>query len=105
MELCKALGVQHVEIESDSMVVVQAIKHHRTDNWRYTYVLRQCMELWKDVYKIRHVLCQANKAADRSADWAHIHKSRRECYTEMELPSFIRSELKEDIMGLWSYRK
>lgn len=41
--LCKALHISPVLIESDSIIVVSAIRLGRSEDWRFAYVLRDCL--------------------------------------------------------------
>lgn len=105
LELCMAMGISELEVESDSLLVVQAVSKKHSDGWKFIYVLRECLLLWKDTYNIQHTYRQANGVADRCADWAHVHKTKRECYAVTEFPISIRNAIKIDQQGIWTYRK
>lgn len=46
LELCTILGVSELEIESDSQIVVQAVSNRHILSWKYTYVLRRCLDIY-----------------------------------------------------------
>lgn len=101
LNLCHALGINQVMIESDSMLVVTAIRSRRVMSWRLEYVFRQCMvALWSTPLVIDHIFRQRNMVADRLAAWAHEHKSSREVATMRNLPKQIRSYIITDKHGL-----
>lgn len=66
LELCSALGVNELNIESDSQFVVQAVASKYTASWKYAYILHRCLESWCDSMEIKHVFRQANNLADPS---------------------------------------
>lgn len=103
VEMSTALGIDNLDIESDSQVVVQAITKMDCPNWRYSYILRQCQGMWRDSFSITHIFRQANMVADSCADWAHTHQARKDYYTEKDLPSPIRRALLADRLGIRCY--
>lgn len=46
MFLCNALRISPVLIESDSSLVVAAIRTERSDHWRFSYVLKEFLALF-----------------------------------------------------------
>lgn len=68
LELCQALGISQLEVESDSPVVVHTLTRHETNNWRMFYAFHECSRLWLDFNKIKHIFQQANTVVDRLAD-------------------------------------
>lgn len=102
MELCNALRVSPVLIESDSSLVVTAIKNTRMENWRFSYVLRECLALFSSDFDISHEFRQKNYLADRLADWAYTHCHKQEFF-QVKGPS-VDSETEIHKMELWSYR-
>lgn len=68
LELCQALGISQLEVESDSPVVVHTLTRHETNNWRMFYAFHECSQLWLDFNKIKHIFQQANTVVDRLAD-------------------------------------
>lgn len=76
MELCKQLRVYPVIIESDSSLVVAAIKNARADNWRFSYMLRDCLTLYSSDFDIIHGFHQKNFVADRLAAWEYTHRRK-----------------------------
>lgn len=81
LELCNAVGIFDLDVESDSQVVVQAISSKGTSNWKHVYTIRQCLSLWKDSFKIKHVYRQSK-----------------------DLPPPIRKALTTDRLGIWTFR-
>lgn len=65
--LCKALHISPVLIESDSIIVVSAIRLGRSEDLRFAYVLRDCLQLYTQDCEIVHDFWQKNVAADRLA--------------------------------------
>lgn len=76
--LCGSLQLDHVCIESDSSVVVHAIRKGKIDNWKLFYVMNQCLNSFSNGFHIEHVYRQKNMVADRLAAWAHEHKDKLE---------------------------
>lgn len=104
MLLCNALRISPVLIESDSSLVVAAIRTERSDHWRFSYVLKEFLALFSSHYAIIHGSRQKHFFADRLADWAYSHRRRQEFYRVPDLPKTVRSTYLADKMDLWSYR-
>lgn len=54
MMLCNSLNISLVLIESDSLLVVTALRMARIENWRFNYVLRDCLVLYSPSFEIVH---------------------------------------------------
>lgn len=50
LRLCRELHLANVIIESDSNIVVSAMRNKHVDNWNLTYILRQCLQLMGKEY-------------------------------------------------------
>lgn len=104
MHLCKALHLSPILIESDSTMVVAAIRTAKIDNWRLRYIFRECLTLYTSDLEIVHGYRQKNMVADRLADVAYKHRRYLEFYRDMDLPSTVRKAFMADKLGLWSFR-
>lgn len=104
LSLCTALEIWDLDVECDSKVVVTAIRDNDTTSWAYTQILRPCIASWRDSFEIRHIFREANRAADRFADLAHLHKTRIEYFTEQQLPASVRKAIHSDRIGILSFR-
>lgn len=103
--LCQKLNATHVLIESDSLIVVTSLQQRYMSHWALEYVYRRCLATMGREYQISHVFRQKNIVADRLADYAHSHKSRREWFSPRELPILIQRAYVLDLHGLWNLRK
>lgn len=43
LSLCRAFGITQVSVQSDSILVVNAIRTQRLTNWRLKYIFRECL--------------------------------------------------------------
>lgn len=78
LQLCRDLDLHNVIIESDSSIVVSAMKQKQVENWKLTYSLRQCLDLLRVGYQITHVLRQKNTVADCLAEYVQLHNGNLE---------------------------
>lgn len=60
LRLCRDLDLTQVIVESDSTLVVAAIRNKKVDSWNTTYTLRKCIALMGENFQINHVLRQKN---------------------------------------------
>lgn len=105
LKLCHDLGLQHFDVERDSMIVVNAIKLGTMVNWRLIYLWRECLQLMgTQRSRINHVFRQANGVADRLAAWAYEHRTFKHCFSMGELPDQVKQQIRIDTLGLWTYR-
>lgn len=104
LKMCNELQLSHVQIESDSNVVVQAINHGSRVAWDLEYVYRECMSLLPTTGMIVHVYRQRNCVADRFADYAHTHRRKKEDFRVHDLPQSVRKEYQKDRLGGWKFR-
>lgn len=104
LRLCRALQLEKVLIESDSLIVTSSMDRKHTDNWKLTYILRQCLVLIGEEYQVQHVLRQKNHVADRLVDYAHLQHGRIEFWTASSLPTSSRQAFTADLSGLWNFR-
>lgn len=77
MRLCKALHISPILIQSDSIIVVSTLRLARSENWRFAYVLRDCLQLYTPYFEIVHGFHQKNIVAGRLAAWAYDHRRDR----------------------------
>lgn len=101
---CLALEITPLIVESDSLVVVQAVRVGVIGNWRLEYPFRDCMKLISSSVQIIHGYRQINHVADRLAAVAHLHKQRQEFFRPEDLPLEARKALVADNLGLWNFR-
>lgn len=74
LRCCIALGFDQVMVESDSLIVVGAIRSGKIDNWKLEYIFRECRMLFSSAtFDIVHGFQQKNQVADRLAAEAHVH--------------------------------
>lgn len=99
LNLCKNLHLSPVLIESDSMLVVAAIRFEKMDNWRLSYIYRKCLTLYTPEFEIVHRFRQKNMVTDRLADVVYSHRSHLEFFRERYLPRQIRKVLRADKLG------
>lgn len=69
---CLALNISPVLIDSDSAIVVNAVRTGIIGNWRIEYPFRECMKLFSSSFEIIHGFRQKNHVADRLAAGAHL---------------------------------
>lgn len=105
MILCHALAISSLIIESDSSLVVEAIRLGRLHSRKLTYVFRQCLNLYSVEFEIVHGYRQKNVVADCLADMPHRHKVRIKVYHASELPREARWAYIADYIGLWNFRR
>lgn len=100
LSMCRALGVTQLMVESDSMVVVNAIRGRRVTSWSLEYIFRQCLAALSTPLSIERIFIQKNMVADRLANWAHEHKQSMEIFMARELPKQIWRYLIADHHGI-----
>ncbi|XP_012837645.1 PREDICTED: uncharacterized protein LOC105958182 [Erythranthe guttata] len=86
LRLCKLMGVFLVTVETDSLLVVNAIRSNCVA-WDLVYVHRLWMQEVTDGCNFQHVFRQKNMVADRLANWAYTHKSSQEFFSGISLPN------------------
>lgn len=77
LRLCQELQMDNVHVESDSMLVVNAILQRKINRWDLEYTFRECNALFLSSYSITHVYRERNMVADRLADWAYNHQNHK----------------------------
>lgn len=99
LRLASQLGIDSLEVESDSTTVVSWVLDSSVGRWDYAYLLAQTRQLLhSSAWSIRHVLREANQAADFMANWAY-----RECLSNIfessnSLPTGISGITRMDAM-------
>ncbi|XP_012855085.1 PREDICTED: uncharacterized protein LOC105974516 [Erythranthe guttata] len=81
LQVCQALRLSNVIIESDSLIVVNAIHGRSSISWDLTYMLCQCSEMLPSGYSITHIVRQKNVVADRLAAWAYNHMGYQDFFS------------------------
>lgn len=104
MILCKELKLSPVLIESDSMVVVAALRMDNMDNWSLSYAFRECRQLYTLEFEIVHGFRQKNMVADRLTTEAYNHRQHLEFFQVKDFPRQVRQTFTADKLGLWSFR-
>lgn len=104
MLLCKALNLSPVLIESDSSIVVTAVRSAHGDNWRLAYILRECVVLYTSDFELIHGYRQKNVVTDRLVAHAYSHQGRHEFFCVQDFPLVVRAGYSADRMDLWNYR-
>ncbi|XP_012848325.1 PREDICTED: uncharacterized protein LOC105968242 [Erythranthe guttata] len=105
LQVCQALRLSNVIIESDSVIVVNAIQGRSSISWDLTYMLRQCSEMLPSGYSITHIVRQKNVVADRLAAWAYNHMGYQDFFQTRDLPSSVWGMFRCNQLGLWELRK
>lgn len=103
LALCQELGLDSVEIETDSLVSVQVLSQTFSYPWRYEYELRKCRRLLRH-FDLRHVYRKQNQVADRLATSAHQTRASTIYYTLSQLPRSVLLPFKQDLFGFYYYR-
>lgn len=85
-------------------MVVSAVRLAWSDNWRFSYVLRDCLELYTPDFEIVHGVRQIFFVADRLAALAYTHHQRMEFDREQDLPGMVRRWCLADKLELRNYR-
>ncbi|XP_012842530.1 PREDICTED: uncharacterized protein LOC105962752 [Erythranthe guttata] len=103
LRLCKLLGLSQIIVESDSLLVINAIRTKHIA-WELEYIFRQCLKEIEPSFSFQHVVRQKNTVADRLANWAYSHKSNQEYFSEMSLPREARAAYISDKLGVANFR-
>lgn len=98
--MCRSLQITCVHIESDSALVVQMIRQGKLDNWRFYYIVSECLHSLLPGYHIDHVYKQKNMVADRLAVWAHEHNDHLDIYCIEDCPQMVRTAHVAGKLGL-----
>lgn len=81
------LGFSALEVESDSATVVSWILGSSTGRWEYVYLVDRVRQiLMSSPIVLRHVLREANFAADFMANWGFHHRTSRLFGAQEPLP-------------------
>lgn len=91
-------------MEGDSLLVVSSLVDCNMTNWKLIHLFRECRDLLA-ANRIIHVFRQANGVADRLAAWAYVHRSVKEIFQAAALPPSALKALRDDKLGLWTFRK
>lgn len=81
VDLAISLGIKHLSIQGDSMVVIQSVLNCRSNCWHLKYLIDHILEKLSffDTYVLSHCFRELNKVADFLAnlaiDSATIHKN------------------------------
>lgn len=105
LSLCGCLQLPRVCVESNLAFVVQAIQKRQSENWRFFYVVTECLRSFHPRYTIENVYRQKNMVADRLAAWAHIHEDIREFVRIEDCPPMVWTAYVSDKTGLWTFRR
>ncbi|XP_012835531.1 PREDICTED: uncharacterized protein LOC105956232 [Erythranthe guttata] len=103
LRLCKLLGLSQIIVESDSLLVINAIRT-KYIAWELEYIFRQCLKEIEPSFLFQHVVRQKKTVADRLANWAYSHKSNEEYFSEMSLPREARAAYISDKLGVANFR-
>lgn len=101
LRICQQLEIDRVIVESDSTVVISAIKKRYVEHWKLTYIFRLCVSVVGADYQFCHVVRQKNTVADRLANIAHSHSGTVEFFTPSNFPPSIRTAYRADLLGFW----
>ncbi|XP_057868680.1 uncharacterized protein LOC131075800 [Cryptomeria japonica] len=81
VDLAISLGIKHLSIQGDSMVVIQSVMNCRSNCWHLKYLIDHILEKLSffDTFVLSHCFRELNKVADFLADLAidlaAIHKN------------------------------
>lgn len=62
--ICNAMELKDVEVETESNLAYQMIVARCSIHWQYTYLVRECRELFQSVGAIHHIYREQNGVAD-----------------------------------------
>lgn len=97
---CLALNISLVLVESDSSVMVQAMRAGYIENWQLGYQFKEWYKLLSPSSEITHGFRQKNHVADRLAAFAHSSKVNQEFFRMYDLPREERRVFMTDLIGL-----
>lgn len=68
--LCRRLGLDSIEIEGDSTIIVNAVRKGSTPNWFLNSYIHRVMDILRDFnhFKINHIYREGNKCVDSLAN-------------------------------------
>lgn len=93
------LGYCALEVESDSTTVVPWILSSSSGCWDYIYMVARARQILKsNPIILRHVLREANSAADFMANWSCRHQSSRLFQSHDVLPDGLQGIISLDAM-------
>lgn len=104
MILRKVLNLSPVLIESDSMVVVAALRFDKMDDWSLSYVFRECLQLYTPEFEIVNGFHERNMVADNLAAAAYNPRQHLEFFQTKDVPRPVREAYNVDKLGLWNFR-
>ncbi|XP_075107101.1 uncharacterized protein LOC142180078 [Nicotiana tabacum] len=104
LKWCIDYGYKEVEVESDSLVLINAINKHIGTPWQIAHLVEQIRELRQEGnFKFSYCYREANCTADLLANWS-IYKTST-FFTEADtLPLKVRATLKNDRDQLVNFR-
>ncbi|XP_042973032.1 uncharacterized protein LOC122304830 [Carya illinoinensis] len=99
----KMMGVAHIDLESDSMLVVRWLKASRCEVWYLKEYWEELMELLKEFeFQISHIYWEGNAAADFLARLGA--KGMNKQWHSLDIPSNLRRILRMDKHGFPSIK-
>ncbi|XP_058103550.1 uncharacterized protein LOC131247128 [Magnolia sinica] len=105
LKLCKDLGYSNVEVESDSITVVNLFSNTGKAHWFVCYCRHQLDILRSAIAtSIKHIPWQANAVADSLARWGSSNQQYWLFHSASDLPCSTRGELVLDRVGLGTIR-
>ncbi|XP_042974906.1 receptor-like protein 34 [Carya illinoinensis] len=99
----KMMGVAHIDLESDSMMVVRWLKASRCEVWYLEEFWEELMEMLKEIeFQVSHIYREGNVAADFLARLGA--KGLNKQWLSRDIPSNLRGILRMDKLGFPSLR-
>ena len=104
LHICKTRGMDHIDIEVDSLMLQQIICRRIATPWAIAYEIRQIETILRQIdYSISHVYRENNRAADFLANWGF--KVRKFVVLQhMNIPRKLVGIVRIDRSGLKSVR-
>ena len=104
IELCEAMGFNKIDIEVDSLMLVQAIKKMTRVPWVIAYEMRMLRTLLQRFeYSIKHVYRECNKVADLVANIG-VKEKKHLIFGKESLPKKLIGIVRIDRAGLADLR-
>ncbi|XP_070026575.1 uncharacterized protein LOC142182279 [Nicotiana tabacum] len=102
---CIDNGYKEVEIESDSLILINAINNQAGIPWQIAHLIEHIREIRQEGHiKLSHCYREANCTVDLLANWSLHRKSSTFFMEANTLPMKVRVALKNDRNQLVNFR-
>ncbi|KAK4721889.1 hypothetical protein R3W88_012122 [Solanum pinnatisectum] len=105
MQWCITNGYKNVDIESDSMIIINMINDHSNVNCHIVYLIGQINSLKRNGnYKFQHCYREVNNLADYLANMGEKGRKYTFFTQNSNIPNELKNWLKNDIEGTPNFR-